>query len=443
MNFFFSGFSKMNFNGQIIGMPVILKKLTDELTKRNHDCYYLYQDNNLKLEKDERVFSKLEINARRVPLLVNCSPPFQEFDKYEINELADITYYLDEYYKLVYKSDRRINNKKMVVHVLESLRQYDERIGIDFFVVWGTSLVPRIIQKYANKNSKKIIIFENGYFRPFTLTIDNIGVNYESSLPRNREFYDDVKISNNRYEKYLLIPEVAKKDQALTNLFIDKLNETATKKINSDFVIQDQKYKEIDLNLEEEYVFVPFQLQSDAQIIRNSPYLSTMKELVAVTLKAVLNYNTRYKKNLKIVYKPHPLQEADGKSFNIEEIRELISSSAIAKLVENKSTDELVKNSRVVITINSTVGIEALIHEKPVVTLGNTFYNIKDLVYSTTPFGLDQDFNNIMKFNPDKELLRKYLYYLRFNYFVECYYPDADKESIKRVVDRMLMLNEG
>ncbi|MFB4331520.1 hypothetical protein [Paenibacillus sp. CR_12] len=440
MNIFFTGFGKMEFSNQIVGMPVMLKKLTDELSLRNFKCFYLYQKSNVGIEKSGKVFDSLGIQASRLPLIVNTSPPYTEFKKYDTDELEDLTYFLNEYYKLVYDKDESINNRSKVVKVLESLKYYDKEIGVDFFVVWGTALIPRIIHKYAMKNKKKVIIFENGYFRPFTLTVDNFGVNSENSLPRNPEFYEDINVSYDRYNKYLLRPEIAKIDAGLTDKFLDKLKIEKPIKNNS---FSDNSKK---MNLDDgDFIFVPFQLQSDAQIIRNSPNISYMKKLVEITLKAVLNYNNRNEKqkHLKIIYKPHPLQESDGKSYDIKEIMQLVGKSKVAEIAEDISTDYLIKNSKAVITINSTVGIEALVNEKPVITLGNTFYNIDGLVCNVHPDNLDRDFDDIIEFKPRKELLHKYLYFLRFNYFVECFYPDADDKSIKRVVDRMLMLNES
>src|SRR5690606_11472626 len=43
-------------------------------------------------------------------------------------------------------------------------------------------------------------------------------------------------------------------------------------------------------------------------------------------------------------------------------------------------TQALIEHAALVITINSTVGIEALLLGRPVLTLGNAFYNIDGLV---------------------------------------------------------------
>ncbi len=45
------------------------------------------------------------------------------------------------------------------------------------------------------------------------------------------------------------------------------------------------------------------------------------------------------------------------------------------------SGHDLNKNSKGVITINSNVGWEALLYEKPVITLGTCFYDISEMVW--------------------------------------------------------------
>ena len=65
-------------------------------------------------------------------------------------------------------------------------------------------------------------------------------------------------------------------------------------------------------------------------------------------------------------------------------------------IVTNSNTFELIQNARIVITINSTVGLEALILNKYVIFLGDTFYK-----------------------NFDQERLKKYLlkYLINIEYF--------------------------
>lgn len=441
----------MMFNGQYVGMPVMLRKLSDEFVRRGHTCFYLYQNkSSLEFERNDKLYSSLGIKATRLPINKELVPPYKEFLKYSKDELEEMYKFKNEYSRIVNNIDETVTNRKLVVRILEVLREYDIEYGIDFIVVWGTSIIPRIMHYYAKKNNKKVIILENGYFRPFTLQVDRKGVNFENSLPREGDFYKKQKIDSERLEKYLTEPEYARIDEKLSDEFLRIYS-----KFNSEVKIKEKKKStprqnevfenslKFEQQLPEDYVFVPFQLQSDAQIIRHSPQISTMEELIKLTLRPVINYNKRNRKDLKIIYKPHPLYKADGKSFDIDKIRSMINDSNYALLIEDYSTQELINKAKVVITINSTVGIEALISNKPVITLGQAFYNIKNLVCHIEDVEkLNDLFDEIIQFKPDEDLVSKFLYYLRFNYHVECYYPDADNKSIEKLVDHMLELNK-
>ena len=111
----------------------------------------------------------------------------------------------------------------------------------------------------------------------------------------------------------------------------------------------------------ENYVFVPLQVSDNKQIIINSD----------IGLKELIDYSFDYaqKHHLKLVIKPHPAEKNNGilnyiKSINSEDI-----------IVSNDNTMKLIENSEIVITINSTVGLEALIVDKPVKFLGDSFYS--------------------------------------------------------------------
>ncbi|MBF3299662.1 capsular polysaccharide export protein, LipB/KpsS family, partial [Leptospira borgpetersenii] len=52
--------------------------------------------------------------------------------------------------------------------------------------------------------------------------------------------------------------------------------------------------------------------------------------------------------------------------------------------VHDLNLPELIHHSRSVVTINSTVGLSALIHNKPLKVMGNAFYDITGMTYPKT-----------------------------------------------------------
>ena len=81
------------------------------------------------------------------------------------------------------------------------------------------------------------------------------------------------------------------------------------------------------------------------------------------------------------------------------------------------NTRELIKRSRLVVTINSTVGIESLLYYKPVITLGNAFYNIEGLTFPCQNIKeLDLLIEKSINKKINKNLIDKFLFYLKFMY---------------------------
>jgi capsular polysaccharide export protein len=71
--------------------------------------------------------------------------------------------------------------------------------------------------------------------------------------------------------------------------------------------------------------------------------------------------------------------------------------------------------------VNSTVGLEALLVGKPLITLGDALYNIDEVVQSvSTVEGLYQAINKIFDgWQPNHQILQGFLNYLKNNYAIE------------------------
>lgn len=66
--------------------------------------------------------------------------------------------------------------------------------------------------------------------------------------------------------------------------------------------------------------------------------------------------------------KPHPAEE------NTEFIKQIESLEDIRTKIVSNDTNELIKNAKIVCTINSTVGLEAMILGKEVKVFGRALY---------------------------------------------------------------------
>ena len=75
------------------------------------------------------------------------------------------------------------------------------------------------------------------------------------------------------------------------------------------------------------------------------------------------------------------------------------------------STHELIQRAEAVAVISSTVGLEALLYEKPVLTLGQPFYSGYGVTLDVDSFAeLREKVPELLRFRPDPELIRRFLH---------------------------------
>lgn len=284
---------------------------------------------------------------------------------------------------------------------------------IDMVCVWNGSTVERAATiEVAKVYGAKTVFFENGLL-PNTTTCDPIGVNAAGLLAtKTADFFRTIPLD----------------EEKLSALLSHQLTVRQQKKRwyqrNRSTPIAEN------IDLEHPYVFVPFQVHDDTQIIINSPYIHNMEELTAWVATAVDAHN-QTNPPLHIIIKEHP---SDHGRLNYDALR---SQYPQIIFVQNISTQKLIENAQAVITVNSTVGIESLMNHKNVITLGNATYAIKELTNSaTSPAELTQALSTIGT-PPDIDLINRFLYYIRYYYSVEGSWHTPNKSHYRSVSARI------
>jgi capsular polysaccharide export protein len=278
----------------------------------------------------------------------------------------------------------------------------------------------------------RAFVFEEGYIRPDYITLEENGVNDNSSLPRDREFYDlldyhqemwcnykNIKHIGSAYVKmalqasvYYIMASVFKYKypyyQHHKALFVtleffygarNLLNKIVYKFTESS--IADKLHYEIS----KKYYFVPLQTYNDFQVTKHSKY----KDIEEFLLEVITSFSKYAPKDNYLVIKHHPMDRGkkDYKSFITKISRDLdIQNRVIA--VHDVHLPTILKNTLATITINSTVGISALYHNSPTICMGNSFYDIDGLTSKNIP--LDEFWQNYKQV--DEELFEKFRCYL-------------------------------
>lgn len=249
------------------------------------------------------------------------------------------------------------------------------------------------------------LVFEQGLFRPDYLTIDGRGVNFRNSIDsledllgpvpfayQTRGLYQDLLRTlplaadepwdcKRRVSLFgLSLAYAAMKLEPKWRLFLrsaenrDLLEsaclpptKTAPKTEILEQVMSDLRYDFV--------ILCPLQVETDTQIVLHSPQIRDMQSLIDHVTSAVATFNARSPRKACVLFKIHPCEP-----------RVLAVNQPDAFLInESKVPDILRRRCDLVVTINSTAGIEAIEAHKPVITLGDAFYSFPGVISSHCP----------------------------------------------------------
>ena len=293
---------------------------------------------------------------------------------------------------------------------------------IDMVCIWnGNGAERAAVMEAAKAVGVKTVYFENGLL-PNTTTMDPEGVNYSGILAhKTSPFFKNIKMASDKLERLFqeqLIPRAQKRKW---------YQNAKPAKPAPDEVV----------DLTKPYVFVPFQVHDDTQVIIHSPYLRDMEELTKWVAQAVRQHNETSREKLRIIIKEHP---SDSGRTNYSLLKATYPEITFLKAY---STETLIEKAKVVITINSSVGIEALLKHKKVITLGNAAYSIDGIVMrasSTDELALGLD---ALEAAVDEDLINHFLYYIRYIYSVQGSWRNPSETHLQSVKKRVKDIIDG
>jgi capsular polysaccharide export protein len=174
------------------------------------------------------------------------------------------------------------------------------------------------------------------------------------------------------------------------------------------------------------YVLVPLQVSSDSQVSLGSDYAG-MEPLIA---ELIASFARHAPGGERLVFKHHPRDR--GYNHYGDWIRALAQRHGVAERVfyfHDGSLGPILKRAKAVVTINSTVGLQALYHATPTKVLGRTFYNLPGLT-DQQPLA---DFWRSPQ-PSDRELFRRFYAHLldttQINGNFDGYFPFANTFSV-------------
>ncbi|EHA2962095.1 capsule biosynthesis protein, partial [Campylobacter coli] len=259
----------------------------------------------------------------------------------------------------------------------------------------------RIIHAKAIKVAKElgieIWIFEEGYLRPYCITFEKDGVNANSSLPRDKNFYLSCNILTKESIKeipggfkfmafstflywlfsFLLAPFFNNKLHHRTlypfeflfwfrSLYRKYLYKFTEKKLNQKIY-----------SLEKKYFLAILQVYNDTQIKYH--YKKSIEEFIE---ELILSFANHARAKSYLIFKHHPMDRGyRNYSKLINELSQKYHVEGRILYVHDTYLPTLLKKALGCITINSTVGLSAILEGCPTKVCGNAFYNFEGLAY--------------------------------------------------------------
>lgn len=152
---------------------------------------------------------------------------------------------------------------------------------------------------------------------------------------------------------------------------------------------------------EHAFVYFPLHVTDDYKILRLRPDWVDQETIIAQVANAL-------PPGLELVIKEHPMSIGRNP---VSMLRRLAREPNIRLVDPHTSSLGLIRRSAGVATISSTVGLEALLYDKPVLTLGRPFYSGYGVTLDLDSFGeIREQLPRLLDFRPDRERTRRFLH---------------------------------
>ncbi len=284
---------------------------------------------------------------------------------------------------------------------------------VDLVVSWNGFAIPlAAAAEAAQRLGKHIIYCENGVL-PGMIAMDTRGVNYDCSLTgRDADFYASFPY------------EDAEAEKLFETVWPQRPLRTSLSKADSTLGPEDQP-------LPERYILYAMQVNEDSQIQLFSPRFHNMWESVAYVHQQVAEHNRRTGDSVSLVVKEHP------SDYGKADYTELRASMPEVRFLRTTPIRDLLKTAQALITVNSSVAIEGMFYDLPIVTMGHAFYNVRGLVrHLDASEELADILPSLLSKPIDRNLRRHFLCFLWNRYLVP--HPDRDPSGATRGAQRIM-----
>lgn len=293
----------------------------------------------------------------------------------------------------------------------------------DLALFGDTRVVHQAALQLAKKRNVRVHVFEEGYLRPYWITVERGGVNAHSLLPRDPAWYAEARgalePSRGVIEERTNPVIRAAQDMAFhlantaTPLLYPRYRTHRPRHPVREYAgwcwrlpqlpmrrrAEEQELADI-LSGPEPVFFFPLQLAGDSQITKHSPFDSIGEALETV----IKSFAAHAPTNARLVIKNHPLDTGlDRHDRGVRRLAKRFELERRVRFFETGHLPTIADRAQGTVVINSTVGLAALGHGCPVKTLANPIYDLPGLTFQDS---LDHFWKNPSP--PERKLYRAF-----------------------------------
>ncbi|GCB06398.1 capsule polysaccharide biosynthesis/export protein [Ralstonia sp. SET104] len=330
---------------------------------------------------------------------------------------------------MAYAGRENVSNFSAEAHALPDW--YSEIFGsgdfTDTLLFGDCRKIHQPVHATAEQNNIRVNVFEEGYVRPHWLTMELHGVNGRSRLPRDPAWYREQRTmtppsptgQTTGYNLY----ERAYHDiryRAANAIYASRFPHYESHRPHNGYreyaglarrLLLERQYRAEAKRLTERllakklpYYLFPLQLNSDSQIQVHSPFDSIRQAIDHV----LTSFAAHAPADALLVIKNHPLDtglieyrnyaKSAAKTLGVADRLEFIDAGHLPTLLDR---------ARGVVVVNSTVGLSALHHRRPLKALGTAIYDLEGMTWHGS---LDTFWREAEE--PDMTLYQAFLDYL-------------------------------
>jgi len=226
---------------------------------------------------------------------------------------------------------------------------------------------------------------------------------------------EDISISK-KSKLFFKFLNIIKNDQY--KKFYENFGRTRTKIIKNELKkeLNSKKHEEFLFKISEKeitqkpYVFFPLHYQPERDTLIQAPYANNQLEIIEHIAKSLpINYS--------LYVKEHPVMRIRGWR-EPEYYKKILSFPNVKIIHPNVKARTIIEQSDLIVTINGTIGIEALIEKKPVITFVETSYSkIRGVEFINDHNSLPKAIRKLLKVEINEGELIEYCNYVMSNSF--------------------------